>query len=1187
MPTTPDFSTDRLVADFVKGRSFVGGAQAGAPASLVAGPRLTPRGLVTEPTATDLMTNSRMLIDPFTGKPFGWSATSGAVLDILEQGVDNDGEQDIPWTRVRLTFANPGDVTNVRLSLEENNGLEFGVAPGPFAGRVYSFGTVITVESITNASLVSVRLTGRDAGGNLVGVDGSDGRTIVSNIGIPTDVLAIPDFDPTARFMQPVITMLAGAFLTASMTLKIGDLQLIAGRARIRFIGTSPPTALPNNAYPNPTLAGASVSPNTRPAGWLVGGGITTTMLAVSPGVVDVQVNIAAGALGTLRLSPLAGVSAGIAAIPAAAGQQWVGNVEATILANPSNIVAAIDVRARSAGGSLLDNSTATVLVSGQRKQSGVLDCPADTANVNNEISFTGLPVGVATSITLRIREPRTERLVPVPGSGPVTRQGDAPTWVNPSTYAMPFSEVIEAEHRSVDQPQTLATYVFGATRLRMLTGQRIGAVWETLSAGVWSPVSEISKPALYPAGRYKLSLSMRRDGGSVIASIGYPDEADGGSAEASIVLAGSTQPSAVFLGWSGDPSAPLTADTAIRRISVKALPISAENLRARSQRNWLPRFFAQPVAYEPGMGIYDVPAFTIPKTVIVGDAFTYVEIPDNLATPDENERVTYRNRYVLRTNAANGNMSDTLVNPPGSGASANTPAVVVLINGNTAGVLTVTTPSGSINDIGTATVTAASNGATLPGATAIYVTTVTGYATSGTLTINGVSVGYAGTASDAPGGGPRFIGLSGGPGTLATGMRVLGPRAVNPASYDIPAGMYGVCATNGKRYWIELRPVAGLEDPNTYLIMRFPSIYGRQDPINNPSRSVIDLEYYTRSQAVVSPIRQQGSYLTRTMNLWAGKRDKIEAAKCARCLYEWRDYWRPDPILTDVTADPELRREAGNAANTLPTQVISNVGAYVGIRDAGVLTPQQDAAIRVKIAAWAEDLLEYDGARKEEGLARRAAGDQLTGLQNHFYSYGYAIGLCAVALDRADLYDECFDAFKIAIEDMQAVPGHVGCFPNELVRGAKSMIYQNLATLCLVGIAMILRLHGVDTLNYAGGALRQIVNFTATAVLESTPTSVQAEMTRMAGLGLTGLNGDIIPQLQEKLNTNAGSDQEGYPGESKSAWVWLMYRLMSTAEAPWRPGWKVIIDLFENCYSTSMNGELRASLYPLLLVPE
>lgn len=1141
--------------------------------------------MIIEPTATDLLTNSRMQLDPFTGLPFGWSATSSAVVTILEQGVENDGEQDIEFTRVRVTYTNPGDVLNVRLSLEENNGLEFGVAPGLFEGREYCFGAKITIEELTNASLVSVRLTGRDASGALVGVDGSDGRTIISNLGIATECLAVPEFDPTARFMQPVITMLAGGFTTATMVLKVTDLQLRAGRNRVRFIGTTPPTSMPIDAYPNPTLSGASVSPNTRPTGWLVGSGITTDMLAVSSGEVDVRVNIAAGAIGNLRLSALAGVTA----VAAAPDQKWVGSAQVTILANPSNVVPVIDIRARTSSGSLLDSSDAVALNNGPRTKTTVLETPANTAHVDTEVSFTSLPAGVATSITLRVKQPKTEQLVPAPGSGPVTRIGDTVGWANPTPFALPGTVVYESEHRSVDQTQTLVTYVFGTTRLRVLTGKRMGAVWETFNGLGWTQVSDLSKPSLYAAGRYNIAVSLRREGGNVIAAVGFPDEADGGSIEAAVSLPTVTQPSAVFLGWSGVPSSPLTADTAIRVVNAKAGATSAPNLRLRTKKNWLPRFFCQPVAYQAGMGIDEVPDFTIPKMAIVGDSFTYIEIPDDPLTLDDNERVTYRNRYVLRTSAGNGSMTDTLVDPPLSGASANTPAVVVLINGNTAGVLTVTTPTGSINDIGTATVTAASNGATLPGASAIFVTTVVGYATSGTLTINGVSVGFTGVASDAPGGGPRFTGLSGGPGTLATGMRVLGPRAVNGASFDIPAGSYGVCATNGKRYWVELRPVAGLENPDTYLIMRFPSIYGKNDPINNPTRSVIDLEYYTRSQAVVSPIRQQGAYLTRTMNLWAQKRDRIEAAKCGNCLYKWMvsDYWQPDPILNDVTADPELRREAGNAANTLPTQVISNVGAYVGIRDAGVLTPAQDAVIRDKIARWAEDLLAYDGARKIEGLQQVADGAMLTGLQNHFYSYGYAIGLCAVALDRADLYDECFDAFKIAIQDMQAVPGHVGCFPNELVRGAKSMIYQNLATLCLVGIAMILRLHGVDTLNYAGGALREIVNFTATAVLENPPTSVQAEMSRMAGLGLTGLNGEIIPQVQEKLNTNAGSDQEGYPGESKSAWVWLMYRLMTTLEAPWRPGWKTILDVFENCYSTSMNGELRTSLYPLLLVPE
>lgn len=1106
-PPTPDRSGERLVANFVRSKRFAGGQPAGSTAGLVGNsPRLTPRGVLIEPLDVELLTNSRLEIDLFTGKPFGWSATTNAILTILENGVDNIDGVNVPFTRVQLTAVNVGAESNIRLSLEPGNGLEFGVTPGPFFGREYAFGGRVTIEAISNAGLVSARLTGRDITGALVGVDGSDGRTIIDSIGVPTDFLAVPTFDPAARFMAPVFTMLAAANATASMTLKISNLHLGAGKGRGTFIGTSPPTYAAQDFYPNPTLAGATAgSPGTRPTGWLVGSGLTTQTLAAASGTVDIVVNIAAGATGTLRLSPLAGVGAAVAV----EGEQWVASVIATVLDNPSSIIPAISIRARDSGGALLDDGDAMEIGDTVRVYSGLVTNPAGTAYVNPEISFGEVPPS-GTSITLRIATPRLDKLTVVAGTGPVTRPDDRVSWTDPASYALPFTETTEAEHRNVRASGTLKTFQFGANRrMRLITGQRIGAVWETLIGGNWTTQFDLTKPALYPAGQFRIAASISSTSTGLLIAVGFPDEADSGYLSAPIVagdLVNVTQPTAVYVGWSGNTADPQTADTAIRTVTIQSGATAAANLPARTRRNWLARFFAQPVAFEPGLGINDVPAFIIPRTIVVGDTFTYVEIPDDPETLD-NERVTYRNRYVLRTSLANGNMADTLVNPPNSGAGINTPATVTIINGNTAGTLTLTTPSGTIN--------------------------------------NGSN------------------------------------------TFTLAAGQYGTCCTNGVDWWVIAKSATGLEDPYSFLMPMFPSIYGPQDPIGNPSRSKVNLEYYTRSQSVISPIRQQGAYLTREANLWSKNLSRVSAAKAARCLYDWclADYWQPNPILTDPTADPEQRREAGNAANTFPTQAISNVGAYIAIRDAGVLTAAQDAVIRGKISRWVDDLLDYDGSRKLQGLARVAAGDLLTGLQNHYYSYGYAMALCAVALNRADLYDEAVDAFKIGIQDVEAVPGSVGAFPNEMVRGSKGMIYQNVATLWMSGIAMPLRLMGFDVFGYSNGAFLKIVNYTVPMILS--PQGIRTEQERMLTLNLTGLNSAIVPSAQESLSISGGGGEEGYPGESKTAWVYLMYRLLATELARWRPDWREILSSFINCYSTSLNGGLRDSLYPTLLQPE
>lgn len=1088
----PNLTGRRWQADFARNRAFVAGQPATAPAARLtcaraaaAGaenadgsttvfpantPRLTTRGLVIEPAATELLTNSRLLVDPngATGLPVGWNATSTATVECLAGGELNG----VGWARVRVSYTNPGSVaTTVRLNLEAGNGLAIATGSGPYAGRDYAFGGTVTLEAIENGAEPSVRVTPRDSGGAIVASTSMLGRVPINAVGAAQDFVFATPFDAGVATINPGFTYAANPGDSA-ITLLVSGLRLVAGLSLSGYVPTTPPTVSRADLYPNPTLSGAA-SPTTLPIGWGLGSGLSVLSVTLTDDVLDLQLGLAAGASGTLRMSALSGSTA----IPATAGQRFVGSIEATVLDNPASIAAALNLRARNSGGSAIGGVAGPAIVESGRTSTAALTCPANTVAVSLELAFSSLPAGAPTTISLRFRLPKTERLDTLAGSGPVTRDGDRVNLSPNTLLAWPLSVVIRAEHRSLQPDQTLLCLMFGARRVRAVIGERFGVLVESQIGDSWFIDADLTQPSHYVAGQCRLAFAISGTPGSAVVSVGYPDEADGGSAASAAINLAGPVPDAVHLGWSGDQDAPATADTAVAAIEINDSPLPAAALQLRTRSRWMPRHNAQPVAGVRKFRAADAAPFALPTLSVVGASYAV--------------QTTDRNRYLSRTHT--GAMSDTLPAPAATGAGPNLPWFVALLN-PTAFAVTVTTPTGSINDAG--------------------------------------------------------------------------------STFTLAAGQYRLFVTDGTNWVASGGAAADLANPVTYRLVEFPSIYGPPNP-DDPSRSQIDLAAYGVFQSRIGPIRQQAAYVTARMNEWARSRDGAAAARCGRCLLDWMvtgDYWRTSG--------------EGTPNDTINGQIVSNVGAYLGIRDAGVFTAAEDTAIRDKIHRWAQQMIDYRANRIALAIAARDAGLRMvTGLQNHTYSYGYALALCAAALDRADLYERAYQTWRTAVEDMQAVPGHVGALPNELVRASKGLTYQNLANIWLAGLAMVLRARGVPIFEALGGGYREIVNFTAAAVLD--PPMIRAEQERLALIPISGLNSPIVPADQESLSAGAAGSSSDIPGESKTAWVWLLYRLLETTDAPWRPDWQPILTDFQNCYATNLNGGLRDALYPLLLVPE
>ena len=402
-------------------------------------------------------------------------------------------------------------------------------------------------------------------------------------------------------------------------------------------------------------------------------------------------------------------------------------------------------------------------------------------------------------------------------------------------------------------------------------------------------------------------------------------------------------------------------------------------------------------------------------------------------------------------------------------------------------------------------------------------------------------------------------------------------PYALDPiTTLVIPAGQRAlICAdgynpatqvweTDNFNWWYVLRPnnLASLDD--TY---EFLSVYGPPDP-SNPNRAIIYPPSYCAYNADIGPPRAVSLQAVRQMNLWLLRGSQYEAARGLRFIYDAcaADYWRVSIGNTTITQ--------------LKTQINNTGFPYLGLRDAGIGTPEQHHVIR----EWFRDRTDQTIAFFNQQEALGAA----TGRGNHGTAAGLAASVAAQILNRADYFEWAKQVFIRAMDELASIPGNVGAFYLEMRRADKALQYQFLNLTNMIPLAENLERMGFPAYAYGGGLLIQAINWSMAAIED--PSIVTDEQDRLIALGAPWSQG-VVSAEQQPIGFGSDTDPisgEPLPNESRVAATYLAYRRLSTAQAPWRPTWASRYAVYDNVFNGTIGGaQTYLYRFPGIALPE
>lgn len=368
----------------------------------------------------------------------------------------------------------------------------------------------------------------------------------------------------------------------------------------------------------------------------------------------------------------------------------------------------------------------------------------------------------------------------------------------------------------------------------------------------------------------------------------------------------------------------------------------------------------------------------------------------------------------------------------------------------------------------------------------------------------------------------------------------------------------------NNENWWYVIRDDDLAALPQEYA---FASIYGPPDPAN-PNRSIIFPPAFAAYNADIGPPRQLAAAAVKQMNRWLLYGNQVDATRGLRFLYDAcaADYWKVSTGITTITQ--------------LKTQINSTGFPYLGLRDCGAGTPEEHAVIR----RWFEDRTDQTIAFF---TAQRAQGTS-TGSANHYYAAGLAAALASQISDRNDYLQFAIDVFIFAMEEAHSIPNRTGSLLLEMRRAEKSLQYQFLAMTQLLPLAEILERNGFDAYGYLDGQLIQCINWSMEAV--ENPVLVKNEQARLVALGLPWSLGITV---SDQLPIGFGQDTDPISGEplfneSRVAAMYLAYRRLTDAQAPWRPLWTPRFQVYDNIYNGAIGGG-QSYLYrfPGIALPE
>lgn len=402
-------------------------------------------------------------------------------------------------------------------------------------------------------------------------------------------------------------------------------------------------------------------------------------------------------------------------------------------------------------------------------------------------------------------------------------------------------------------------------------------------------------------------------------------------------------------------------------------------------------------------------------------------------------------------------------------------------------------------------------------------------------------------------------------------------PYALDPiTTLVIPAGQRALICADGynpatqvweagnMNWWYVLRPnnLASLDD--TY---EFLSVYGPPDP-SNPNRAIIYPPSYCAYNADIGPPRAVALQAVRQMNLWLLRGSQYEAARGLRFIYDAcaADYWRVSIGNTTITQ--------------LKTQINNTGFSYLGLRDAGIGTPEQHHVIR----EWFRDRTDQTIAFFNQQEALGAA----TGRGNHGTAAGLAASVAAQILNRADYFEWAKQVFIRAMDELASIPGNVGAFYLEMRRADKALQYQFLNLTNMIPLAENLERMGFPAYSYGGGLLIQAINWSMEAIAD--PSIVTDEQDRLIALGAPWSQG-VVSAEQQPIGFGSDTDPisgEPLPNESRVAATYLAYRRLSTAQAPWRPTWASRYAVYDNVFNGTIGGaQTYLYRFPGIALPE
>jgi len=157
----------------------------------------------------------------------------------------------------------------------------------------------------------------------------------------------------------------------------------------------------------------------------------------------------------------------------------------------------------------------------------------------------------------------------------------------------------------------------------------------------------------------------------------------------------------------------------------------------------------------------------------------------------------------------------------------------------------------------------------------------------------------------------------------------------------------------------------------------------------------------------------------------------------------------------------------------------------WLKVRQADPGTPED----RAKAIAW---MTKVAHSTEDYFTARHLKGTN-DGTNNHFYWAGFAVMSVGIAADDRGLFDWGVSTYNEAMSRIQPD----GTLPLEMARGQRALHYHVFALAPLTMMAEMGFANGLDLYNANNGALRRLINVTASGLIDNSLFTVQAKVTQ------------------------------------------------------------------------------------------